>query len=61
MDATTRTAEGGMTMYRIIGTDKRYGTKECYGEFSGLMECVTHMDFLMRAFGKIINFSCREV
>lgn len=48
-------------MYRIIGTDRRYGTKECYGEFSGLMECLTHMDFLMRSLGKIINFSCKEV
>lgn len=48
-------------MYRIIGTDKRYGTKTCYGEFAGLMECVTHMNFLMRSFGNIINFSCKEV
>ena len=48
-------------MYRIIGTDKRYGTKTSYGEFKDLKDCATHMDFLMRAFGNIINFKCLEV
>ena len=48
-------------MYRIIGTDRRYGMKECYGEFTSLMDCVTHMNMLMRSFGNIINFSCVEV
>ena len=48
-------------MYRIIGTDKRYGKKECYGEFKNLRDCVTHMDSLMRSFGSIICFKCLEV
>ena len=48
-------------MYRIVGTDRRYGMKECYGEFRNLRECVTHMNSLMRSFGNIINFSCVEV
>lgn len=48
-------------MYRIIGTDKRYGTKTNYGEFKDLKDCATHMNFLMRAFGNIINFKCKEV
>ena len=48
-------------MYRIIGTDRRYGMKECYGEFRNLRDCVTHMNSLMRSFGNIINFSCVEV
>lgn len=48
-------------MYRIIGTDRRYGTKACYGEFKGLKECVTHMNSLMRSFGNIIKFKCEEM
>lgn len=52
--------EVGM-MYRIIGTDRRYGKKECYGEFKSLKACATHMNFLMLSFGNIINFKCLEV
>lgn len=48
-------------MYRIIGTDRRYGRTDCYGEFKSLMECLTHMNSLMRSFGNIINFKCLEV
>ena len=55
LDATARTAKGGLTMYRIIGTDRRYGTKECYGEFKTLRDCVTHMNTLMRSWGNIMT------
>ena len=48
-------------MYRIIGTDRRYGCKDCYGEFEDLKDCLTHMNSLMRSFGNIINFMCKEV
>lgn len=48
-------------MYRIIGTDRRYGMKKCYGEFETLRDCVVHMDTLMRSFGNIISFKCLEV
>lgn len=47
-------------MYRIIGTDRRYGMIECYGEFKELRDCVAHMDTLMRSFGNIIRFRCVE-
>ena len=48
-------------MYRIIGTDRRYGKKACYGLFKTLRDCVVHMDSLMRSFGHIISFKCEEV
>ena len=48
-------------MDRISGTAKSYGTKPSYGEFKDLKDCATHMSFLMRSFGNIINFKCLEV
>ena len=48
-------------MYRIIGTDRRYGKKACYGRFKNLRACVIHMDSLMKSFGNIIAFKCEEV
>lgn len=48
-------------MYRIVETDRRYGKKECYGEFKTLRESMIHMDSLMRSFGNIILFKCLEV
>jgi hypothetical protein len=49
------------SVYEIIGTDRRYGMKQSYGRFKSLKECLTHMDFLRRSFGPIINFKCVEV
>ena len=48
-------------MYRIIGTDRRYGKKDCYGEFENLRDCLSHMESLKRSFGSIINFKYVEV
>ena len=48
-------------MYRIIGTDRRYGQKDCYGEFNNLRDCLNHMESLKRSFGTIIKFKYTEV
>ena len=48
-------------MYRIIGTDRRYGGNRCYGEFDNLKGCLKHMNLLMKAFGNIIKFRYEEV
>ena len=48
-------------MYRIIGTDRRYGKKDCYGEFENLRDCLSHIESLKRSFGTIIKFKYVEV
>lgn len=48
-------------MYRIIGTDRRYGKRECYGKFKTLRDCLSHMDFLKRSYGNIIKFKLEEM
>ena len=48
-------------MYRIVGTDRRYGKKDCYGEFKNLKDCLNHMESLKRSFGTIIKFKYVEV
>ena len=48
-------------MYRIIGIDRRYGKKDCYGEFKELRDCLSHMNFLMRSLGNIIKFKYEAV
>ena len=48
-------------MYRIIGTDRRYGKMECYGEFENLRDCLNHMESLKRSLGTIVKFKCLEV
>lgn len=48
-------------MYEIIGTDRRFGSKESYGRFKSLKECLTHMDFLRRSFGSTTKFKYVEV
>ena len=48
-------------MYRIVGTDRRYGKKECYGEFENMRDCLSHMESLKRSFGTIIKFKYVEV
>lgn len=48
-------------MYRIVGTDRRYGKKDSYGEFKNLRDCLSHMESLKRSLGTIIKFKCVEV
>lgn len=48
-------------MYRIVGADRRYGKKDCYGEFDSLRDCLSYMESLKRSYGSIINFKCVEV
>jgi hypothetical protein len=48
-------------MYRVIGTDRRYGCTQCYGEFKTLRSGLKHMNLLITAFGNIITFKCEEV
>lgn len=48
-------------MYRIRGTDRRYGKTDCFGEFATLRDCLSHMDALKRYFGNIIKFRYEEV
>ena len=48
-------------MYRIVGADRRYGKKDCYGEFDSLRDCLSYMESLKRSFGTIINFKYVEV
>ena len=48
-------------MFEIIGTDRRYGTRQSYGRFKFLRECLTHMESLKRSFGTIIKFKYVEV
>ena len=48
-------------MYRIVGTDRRYGKKEYYGEFENMRDCLSHMESLKRSFGTIIKFKYVEV
>lgn len=45
--------------YKIIGTDRRYSMKKCYGEFDNLKDCLQHMDFLNRSYGNIIKFQMK--
>lgn len=33
-------------MYKIFGKDRRYGFKECYGEFNNLKDCLFHLNTL---------------
>lgn len=47
--------------YEIIGTDRRYYTKECYGKFDNLKDCLFHMETLNRSLGTIIKFKWREI
>lgn len=47
--------------YEIIGTDRRYHTKECYGQFDNLRDCLFHMETLNRSLGTIIKFKWREI
>lgn len=47
-------------IYRIIGTDRRYGGNQSYGEFDNLKDCLKHMNLLMKAFGHITNFRYEE-
>lgn len=42
--------------YKIIGTDRRYSMKRCYGEFDNLKDAVNHMNSLCISFGNIIKF-----
>ena len=48
-------------MYRIVGTDRRYGKTDCYGEFENLRDCLTYMESLKRSLGTIIKFKYMEV
>ena len=48
-------------MYEIIGIDRRYGMKQCYGRFKSLKDCLNHMDFLKRSFGSTTKFKYMEV
>ena len=48
-------------MYRIIGTDRRYSKKDCYGEFENLRDCLVHMESLKRSFGSTTKFKYVEV
>lgn len=48
-------------MYRIIGTDRRYGKRKCYGKFKTLRDSLSHMDFLKRSYGNIIKFKLEEM
>jgi hypothetical protein len=47
--------------YEIIGTDRRYYTKECYGQFDNLKDCLFHMESVNRSLGTIIKFKWREI
>lgn len=47
--------------YRIIGKDRRYGTKEFYGDFDSLKDCLYHMETLNRSLGNIIKFKYEEI
>ena len=46
--------------YKIIGKDRRYFAKECYGVFDNLRDCLFHMEKLKRSFGNIIKFEYTE-
>ena len=48
-------------MYRVVGIDRRYGNKDCYGEFESLRDCLNHMESLKRSLGTIIKFKYMEV
>lgn len=47
--------------YEIIGTDRRYHTKECYGRFDNLRDCLFHMESLNRSLGTVIKFKWKEI
>lgn len=50
-----------ISVYEIIGTDRRYGMKQSYGRFKSLKDCLIHMDFLKRSFGSTTRFKYVEV
>ena len=61
LDASAGAAERRMIMYRITGTDHKYGCTQCYGEFKNMGNAMKHMNRLILALGHKVTFKCEEV